>query len=250
MVTLDQITWVFGGGGLELMREFFGRYNMHYVITSAYTIDSGFRTNKPLRTLDNFKGMSLRTPGAQPMWILEQIGAKPVKIAGGEIYMALKLGTIDGAEFGSPSADWGMKFYEMTKYWNLPGWNQAGSLFGCMVNREAWNALPDDLKDAFEIAARATVTDFQAWLRMEDARAVQFFEDYGTETVRLDEESFLALEDLTIKYWEMKAAESADYARVLKSQMDFLKLYEGTRNIEDVYGYGRNLTRYPDIPGY
>lgn len=250
LTPLDHIVWTYKGGGLELMRELFGKYNMHYIPIGMTPIESGFRTNKPIRTLDDFKGLTLRTPATQTMWVLEQLGAKPVKLPGGEIYMALKLGTIDGAEFSNPSADWGMKFYEMTKYWNAPAWFQPSSLLGVMINMDAWNALPDDLKAIVEAAGKASVTYSQAYARWNDIDAVKAFADYGIENVYLDEESLLRLEELAMEFFEMKAAESPDYAKVLYSMMSYLKAYEEVRNIEGPWGFGRNLTRYPKIAGY
>lgn len=248
LTPLDHITWTYQGGGLELMRELFGRYNIHYIPIGMTPSESGFRTNRPIRTLADYEGLTLRTPATQTMWVLEQVGAKPVKIPGGEIYMALKLGTIDGAEFSNPSCDWGMKFHEMTKYWCLPCWFQPSSLIGCMINMDAWNELPDDLKAIVEEAGKATITWSQAYARWSDITAVKNFEEYGIENVWLEEEAILELEALAIEFYEMKAAESADYAKVLKSMMSYLKSYEGARNIEGPWGFGRNLTVYPKIP--
>ena len=105
-----------------------GKYNMMYFPHTMVGPESGFRTNKPIRTLADFKGVMLRTGVLQTIWVLEQLGAKPMRIPGGEIYMALKMGTIDGAEFSVPSTDWGIKFQETTKYWVTPaGWHQVGT---------------------------------------------------------------------------------------------------------------------------
>ena len=127
MTASDWMTWLYDGGGLKLGQELYGKYNMMFFPVAVTGPESGFRTNKPIKTLADFKGVMLRTGVLQTIWVLEQVGAKPVRIPGGEIYMALKLGTIDGAEYGAPSTDWNLKFQETTKYWVTPaGWHQVG----------------------------------------------------------------------------------------------------------------------------
>ena len=243
----DYFIWVYQGGGLELMRELFARYNIHYVPISMTPTESGFRTNKPIRTLDDFKGLTLRAPLTQTMWVLEQLGAKPVKISGGEIYMALKLGTVDGAEFCSPGVDWGMKFQEVTKYWCLPGWHQPSSLLGCMINMDAWKKLPPDLQAIIEEAGKASVLWSYAFYEWDSIAAVKNFEDVGTIVTYLDEPAIRKIEELSMKFAEIEAAKNPDYAKVLNSMMSYLKSFEKVRKVEGIFGFGRNPTKYPEV---
>lgn len=243
----DYFNWVYQGGGLSLIRELFARYNIHYVPISMTPMESGFRTNKPIRTLDDFKGLTLRTPLTQTMWVLEQLGAKPVKIPGGEIYMALKLGTIDGAEFCSPSIDWGMKFQEVTKYWCLPGWHQPASLLGCMINMDAWKKLPAYLQAIVEEAGKATALWSYSYYMWKDIKATENFLKKGTTITRLDEQGIRKLEELSMKFAEMEAAKNPDYAKMLKSMMDYLHKFERVRDVYSPFSFGRNLTTYPKI---
>ena len=121
---IDYAIWVLHGGGYELMNELFGQYNMLYITHSITSVESGFRTNVPIETASDFKGLKIRLSGALMGRVLEELGASPVSLAGGEIYTALATGTIDGAEYTCPGVDWGMGFAEVTKYWCLPTWHQ------------------------------------------------------------------------------------------------------------------------------
>ena len=89
---MDYIIWLYQFDGLELVQELFGKYGMTYFCLGATPMESGFRTTKktgPINTMADYKGLKLRTPSRATIWILEQIGAAPVKIPGGEIYLAI-----------------------------------------------------------------------------------------------------------------------------------------------------------------
>lgn len=243
----DYYTWVYHGGGLALIRELFAKYNMYYIPTGMTPSESGFRTNKPIRTLEDYKGLTLRAPLAQNMWILEQIGAKPVKIAGGEIYMALKLGTIDGAEFSNVSCDWGMKFSEVTKFWNVPCWFQPSSLLGMMINMDAWKKLPPHIQTILEEAGKATVLWSNAHWNWLDIAATQNFLKAGTTVTKLGDEDLAKLEKLSVKFMEMEAAKNPDYKKMVKSMMDYMRSYSAVRDWQGAWSFGRNPTVYPKL---
>ncbi|NWF57107.1 MAG: TRAP transporter substrate-binding protein DctP [Syntrophaceae bacterium] len=243
----DYFTWVYHGGGLELIRELFGKYGLYYIPTGMTPSESGFRTNKPIRTLADYKGLTLRTPLTQTMWILEQVGAKPVKLPGGEIYMALKLGTIDGGEFSNAAADWGMKFQEVTKFWSTPCWFQPSSLLGLMINMEAWKKLPADVKSMMEVAGKATVLWSNGFGNWGDIAATENFLKKGTTVTKLGKEDLAKLEQLSVKFMEMEAAKNPDYKKILKSMMAYFKGYAPVRDWQGEWAFGRNPTVYPKI---
>lgn len=241
----DYYTWVYQGGGLELIRKLFAKYNMYYIPIGNTPSESGFRTNKPIKSLEDFKGLKLRTPLAQTMWILQELGANPVKLPGGEIYMALKLGTIDGAEFSNASADFGMKFAEVTKYWSVPCWFQPSSMLGVMINLDAWKKLPDDLKAIMEEAGKATILWYNAFGNWTDIAATNEFLSKGTTMTTLPKEELAKLEKLAVQFMEIEAAKNPDYKEMASSMMNYMKKYEIVRNWQGEWSFGRNPSIYP-----
>ncbi len=78
-------------------------------------------TTKPIKTLDDFKGLKLRVPTNQiQIKGFEVLGASPTGMALGEVYTALQQGTIDGVENPIPVLYNG-KFHEDAKYLLLDG---------------------------------------------------------------------------------------------------------------------------------
>lgn len=82
-------------------------------------LSNGFRgimTSKEIKTIDDLKGMKIRTMGSDNyIKMLESFGAVPSPMAFSEVYPALQQGVIDGAE-GGVAALWEIKFGEVTKF--------------------------------------------------------------------------------------------------------------------------------------
>ncbi|MGD9064889.1 MAG: hypothetical protein PVI42_12240, partial [Desulfobacterales bacterium] len=92
---MDYVIWYYQFGGEELYNEAYGKFGMKYFNLGATTSESGFRTTAktgPIKTLEDYKGKKMRTPARATIWILEQLGGAPVKMAGGEIYLAVERG--------------------------------------------------------------------------------------------------------------------------------------------------------------
>jgi tripartite ATP-independent transporter DctP family solute receptor len=73
-------------------------------------------TNKPIKTPQDLKGLRIRTPGA-PIWqeSIRAIGASPVALPFGEVYVGLQQGAIDGADLVYRNVT-GAKLYESAKF--------------------------------------------------------------------------------------------------------------------------------------
>lgn len=239
---VDYINWMYEWGGLELMQELFGKYGMTYFSLGATPMESGFRTTAktgPIRTLADYKGKKLRTPSRATIWILEQVGAAAVKLPGGEIYLAVERGTIDGAEFSSPGCDWEMGFGEITKYWSVPCWFQPSSQLGVMVNLKAYNALPKEYQAILKYGCQAAAVKAMAFYEVDSGKAIEKFIQKGTEIVKLDDASLDKLEELAGQYCLQQAKTSQFYAKLLKSQMTYFKEYKDWRDMSGRFGQGR-----------
>ncbi|OIP39937.1 MAG: hypothetical protein AUK25_09160 [Desulfobacteraceae bacterium CG2_30_51_40] len=244
---VDYVNWMYECGGLELMQELYGKYNMTYFSLGSTPMESGFRTTAkagPIKTLEDYKGKKMRTPSRATIWILEQVGAAPVKLPGGEIYLAVERGTLDGAEFSSPGVDWEMGFAEITKYWSVPCWFQPASQLGMMVNLKAYNALSKEYQAILKYGAQAAAIKALAFYEVDSGRGVKRFLDKGTELSTLDDATLEKLEALAGQYAIMQAKETMGkgqpfYARILKSQMLYLKEYKIWRDMSGQFGQGR-----------
>jgi TRAP-type mannitol/chloroaromatic compound transport system substrate-binding protein len=219
--------WLYGPSqGIELWRELYGKYNVVPFPGALDGPEFGFFTNRPLRSVDDFKGMRLRTPGIGAD-VLRELGATPVILPQEEIKEALKKGEIDGFEFGTPALDWNLGFdSSIAPYVTLPAWHQPSCMYDTLVNQDAWNKLPDDLKAIFESACKEVgMVDFVARIEGANPDYLQKYEKSGMQIFVLDEQSMKRITEITDRLCDNLAANDAFFARVLKSQRDFRTNY-------------------------
>ena len=110
-------------------------------------IQSFIWSKKPISKMADLKGMKLRSPGGHQTNYIKSLGAEPVFIPLGDVYMAMETGTVDGIVTCPPLIQ-GFKLYEVAKHATV-------LTFGCVsegtvMNMNAWNKLPDDQKKLVE----------------------------------------------------------------------------------------------------
>lgn len=232
--TERMLHWLYRGGGVELQAEWrmdkFGVVAMPLFIRTAEVF---LHSRKPVRTLEDLKGLKLRTAGAW-LEISRGMGAAPVTMPGGDVYAALERGTIDATEWGTLWEDISPGFHRVTKYVIIPGVHQPTAPFELVINKDTWAKFsPEDqqiIKDA------AFTTTLNSWLTIgqEDAKALAFYREQGNEIIDLDPEVQYATHDAGMKWSEQKAKENEWFARVFASQMDFEKLWADASRYRNV----------------
>ncbi len=131
----------------------------------------GFRhiTNnvRPVVTPADLEGLKLRTPGsATRIMSFEMLGASPIKMNIGEVYLALQQGVIDGQEnpFGN-IAKW--SWDEVQKYISLS--RHVYTPITLVMNLRTYEGLTDEQRDAVHAAARVAVDSSRAYGAENDA---------------------------------------------------------------------------------
>jgi TRAP-type mannitol/chloroaromatic compound transport system substrate-binding protein len=147
----QQNAWMYHGGGLELMRDFFKDYNVINFPGGNTGTQMGGWYRKEIRTVADLKGLKFRVGGFAGQ-VLTKLGVVPQQIAGGDIYPALEKGTLDAAEWVGPYDDEKLGFYKVAKYYYYPGWWEGSAEVDLLVNVKAWEALPADYKAILESA--------------------------------------------------------------------------------------------------
>lgn len=119
--------------------------------TTNYQI---FTTKKAITSLNDFKGLKIRTAGTILPKTISALGGVAVNMAMGEATDALQKGVVDGIALGIPSLK-PYPFYDLIK--NLNNGFSLGA-FPCIygMNMAAWKALPADIKAVMEQVNEAT----------------------------------------------------------------------------------------------
>jgi TRAP-type transport system periplasmic protein len=104
--------------------------------------------SKPIRTLEDLKGMRIRTPSAAQSAQLEALGATPVDMPANQIYNNLDRGVID-ASMIPMSAALDFKLIEVAKYFTLDT-PLGRSPFLVAMNRARYDKLAPELKKVID----------------------------------------------------------------------------------------------------
>ena len=201
-------TWFNYGGGAELMNKMMEGYNVMTFpgALSPLPEEVFFHSKVKLETLDDIKGLKARCMGDGGE-ILARMGAATVIIPGGELYEAMQRGTIDAFEYSTLASNWVMHFNEVAEYVYLSP-SRAPSDPQCVyVNKEAWEKLPDDLKQLVQDVVDKWTQAQHEYLVYESVKAVDKFKEAGCEVLKVPKEIEDALYAEADKFYEEKSAE-------------------------------------------
>ncbi len=230
------LTWYLQGGGEELIQEMFTDYNVMglSVMTIGRAEMFGY-SNTPLETMADFKGLKFRTAGDWGEILTEKFGASVIFLPGGEVYEAMQRGVIDAFEFSSPSVNVPFGFNEIAKYAMFPGIHAPGVLMPGLVNKDAWNKLPDGFKVILEQAILAECIRNHTVESHEDMWGVEQHKAAGMEIVYLSEDVQKEIEAAAEDFYTTRAAEDAFFARVYNSVNAYKKALGETNTLQFPY---------------
>lgn len=215
--------------GMALAREVYGKFGLIPLMGGNPGQELGFFTKKAVSSLKEMSGMKIRAVG----WtaeIFKKRGVNTSPLPGGEIYLALERGVIDGAEFSTPSATYPLGFQEVAKNALVPGWYQTACQNMFMINKKAYDKLPDHLKYILEIASRETQLWSMAKREYENAVAIEKYKKDGVKFNKLDAESLIELRKATKEVLDNSRKKDAMLDKVLSSQEKFIELYSNWKD--------------------
>jgi len=134
---------------LELYQKYLKSEYPGVKLLSIWTNESAhlFTTKRPIKNLEDIKGLRIRSPGPVQTKLLEELGASPISMPASDLYDALQRGMVDGMLTDFPALK-GFRFHEVVEYCTILN----ASLFpmAYAVNIKVWNSLPPDIQYTFE----------------------------------------------------------------------------------------------------
>jgi len=183
----QMIHWMYQGGGKELYREFrLEKFGIVALPCGALPAEMGLHSRKRIQTLDDFKGLKLRTAGA---WadILKSLGAAPTTLAPPDSYTALERRVIDGTEFITPWTNYKLGFHKIAKYIMVPGLHSPTHANEAIFKLDLWNKLPKDLQTKITIAGELAGHRSHISLGLNDLGAMEKLRSGRNEWVEIDQ---------------------------------------------------------------
>ena len=151
---LEFNAWMKNGGGEQIASDLYAKDGIKYFYCGMIPPETSGWFREPIESLDQLKGLKMRFFGMGAK-VMQKFGVATQQLAGGDIYPALELGTIDATEFSMPAIDRTLGFYQIAKYNYFPGWHQQSTTNEVLVNMDAWNKLSDAHKAMFQAACDA-----------------------------------------------------------------------------------------------
>jgi TRAP-type mannitol/chloroaromatic compound transport system substrate-binding protein len=147
----QQTAWMFDGGGMELMREFFKDYNIVNIPCGNTGTQMGGWFRKEIKTPTDLQGPQ-DASAALPARCWPAGRGAPADPPG-DIYPALEKGTIDAAEWIGPYDDQKLGFNKVAKYYYYPGWWEGGPQLSIYVNAKTGPRCPRNTRPSSKMPA-------------------------------------------------------------------------------------------------
>jgi TRAP-type mannitol/chloroaromatic compound transport system substrate-binding protein len=183
-LTADEMNaWLYHGGGMELWQETYEPFGLVPMAAGNTGVQMAGWFNREINSVEDLQGLKMRIPGLGGE-VLSRAGGTPVSLPGGELFTSLQSGAIDATEWVGPYNDLAFGFYKAARYYYYPGWHEPGTTLECMVNKAAFDALPDDLQAIVLAAARVANQDMLTEYIARNNRALRTLVDEHQVDVR------------------------------------------------------------------
>jgi TRAP-type mannitol/chloroaromatic compound transport system substrate-binding protein len=220
----EYLAWIYYGGGRELQDELYAQYGLKSIPCGIIAPEASGWFQTEITSTDQLNGLKMRFFGLGAR-VMEAMGVSTQLLAGGEIYQALELGTIDATEFSMPAIDLSLGFQQVAKHYYFPGWHQQSTIFELLISLESWDGLEDQQKAIIELACGDAMREGLAEGEAIQFAALQELQAAGVTLHRWPDEVLAELEAKWNEVAASLAAESPTFAKVWESYSAFRENY-------------------------
>lgn len=177
-------------------------------------------SEKALRTLDDFKGLRIRTmenDNQKAFWAA--LDAEPTALPWAEVYGALKNGTVDAQENAADTC-YSASLQDVQGY--LECTNHLLYCNQICINKDAWDSLDPAYQAAIEQAVSEAVAYMRPLLAEVDAYHKQKLVESGMELIEYDAafyESILELDGVRALYYDINKNQTDGLAAILMEEL-------------------------------
>ncbi len=226
----EYMAWIYYGGGKQLFEEIYAKHNIKGIFCGVIPPEASGWFRKEINTIEDMKGMKMRFFGLGAK-VMEKIGVSTQLIAGGDIFPALELGTIDATEFSMPAVDLNLGFYQVAKHYYFPGWHQQSTLFELMVNMDKWNKLSDTQRAQIEVTCGDNMRNSIAEGDAIQIKALETLKSKGVIIHKWSSEILQTLEKAWMEVVEEESSKDEDFRRSWNSLSTFRKNYQTWKDL-------------------
>ena len=216
--------WFHGGDGLKLWEECYAAFNLIPRPGGSTGVQMGGWFNKKINTIDDYKGLKMRSPGLGGK-VVAKAGGTVVLTAGGEIFTNLERGVIDATEWVGPLHDLRMGFYQAAKYYYYPGWHEPGTYLEYFFNKKAYESLPKDLQHMLDAVCMENELWVLSQFEARNGAALQeLITKHNVELIQFPEEVLNTLRKMSLEVVAEEAQKTPMATKVNDSFKAFQKV--------------------------
>lgn len=213
--------WLHYGGGMALWRELYEPFGLVPLASGNTGVQMAGWFNKEINSLEDLQGLKMRIPGLGGE-VLKRAGGVPVALPGSEIFTSLQTGVIDATEWVGPYNDLALGLHNAASYYYFPGWHEPGPTLESIINKDAWDSLPDDLRAMVEVATRAINDDMlNEFTARNNAALRTLVDEHNVQLRQLPEDVLNALQNAAHEVLAEAAGDDPLAQRIYQSYMDF-----------------------------
>lgn len=214
-------------GLIDIARELYAKNGLYFVSNIHHDLNL-IHSKKPIRTIEDFKGIKIRMPGGIIAETFAALGARTTLLPGSEVYPALEKGTIDAADFVGPAINYDLGFHQVTKYVimgpaSTPTLHQAVDPMDIAFSLRVWESFSPRMKSLIEDSSRAFSQEHYCGIQKANVAAWPKYAAAGNEVIHLSEEDIVKFKKVAIPLWFQWANKDKDSARVLKIWLEVMK---------------------------
>jgi len=230
------LAWKWHGGGNKIRDAKYAEFGLTAIDVFCIGPETSGWFKKPVNNLDELKGMKMRFFGLGAR-VMQKMGVSTQLLAGADIYPALEKGVIDATEFSMPDIDQNLGFYQIAKNNYYPGWHQQVSCSELLMNRDAFNKLPDNYKAMIEIAAGESITHTYANTEAKNPAAMNnMLSKYGVTNHRWDDATLATFEKAWKEVVKEESAKDPFFKKIADSFYSFRDVYRGWGEAQSLKG--------------
>jgi TRAP-type mannitol/chloroaromatic compound transport system substrate-binding protein len=210
----QQNAWLYEGGGLDKLQEFYARqFNVIQFPAGNTGAQMGGWFRREIASVSDLAGLKMRIPGLGGQ-VMSKLGVTVQTLPGGEIFQALQTGAIDAAEWVGPYDDEKLGLNKVAQYYYYPGWWEPGSTLEVQINLDQWNQLPEVYQQIVRTAAFEANTEMLSRYETRNNEALQRLVDGGVQLREYSAEIMTAAQEATFDLYDEFAASDADFKAI------------------------------------
>ncbi|MEE9320058.1 MAG: TRAP transporter substrate-binding protein [Granulosicoccus sp.] len=224
--TVDQMqTYCQYGGGREMLQKVYDKYTSGNVVVigcGPYAREA-FVSSLPIKTIDDLKGVKVRSPEGMASDVFRRAGAAPVSLPFSEVYTSLEKGLVEAADASSYVNNSTSGMHKVAKYPIYPGIHSM-AVIELAMNKRIWEGLSDADREMIDVWYIAMSASMMRKSDLEDRQLVAADAAAGELTI-IDwaQEDRDKLRALAVEAWDAAASKSPLAKEALESHMLFMK---------------------------